>query len=103
MERKLQSEIATYLRRKGAFVLTIQPQAGIPSGTPDIIALLDGGGWVALEVKKENPYKRDGTAKKGAFQPLQQETVRKLNNMYFARIIWPDVWPEVKEELDHLL
>lgn len=103
MERKLQSEIATYLRRKGAFVLTIQPQAGIPSGTPDIIALLDGGGWVGLEIKASNPYKRDGTAKAHAFQPLQQETVKKLNNMYFARVVWPANWPEVKEELNQLL
>ena len=103
MERKLQTEIATHLRRKGAFVMTIQPQAGIPSGTPDIIALLDGGGWVALEVKASNPYKKDGTAKAHAFQPLQQETVKKLDNMYFSRVVWPDTWPEVKKELDHLL
>lgn len=103
MERKLQSEIATYLRRKGAFVLTVQPQAGIPSGTPDIIALLDGGGWVALEVKASNPYKKDGTAKAHAFQPLQQETVRKLNTMYFARIVWPDNWNNIRTELEHLL
>lgn len=103
MEKKLQSEIATYLRRKGAFVMVLQPQAGIPTGTPDIIALLDGGGWIALEVKPSNPYKRDGTAKKGAFQPLQQKTVAKLNDMYFARVVWPDNWSEVRTELEQLL
>lgn len=102
-ETKLQSEVASYLRKKGAFVLTVQPQSGIPSGTPDIIALLDGGGWVALEIKKEYPYKRDGTAKKGAFRPLQQETVAKLNDMYFSRVVWPENWADIKAELEGLI
>lgn len=103
MEARLQKEIAGYLRKKGCFVMVIQPQAGIPSGTPDIIALLPGGGHVSLEVKASNPYKRDGTAKKGAFRPLQQETIRKLNDLYYARVVWPDNWPVIKLELDKLI
>lgn len=103
MEGKLQREVVGYLKRKGCFTLVIQPQAGIPSGTPDVIALLSGGGHVSLELKASNPYKKDGTAKKGAFRPLQQETVRKLNDLYYARVVWPENWPAIKAELDELI
>lgn len=98
-ESNLQSEIATFLRRKGAYILVVQPQAGIPQGCPDMLALLSGGGWVALEVKASNPYRKDGKAKSGAFQPLQERTVAKLDEMYFSRVVWPEVWPSVKKEL----
>lgn len=102
-ESKLQSEVANWLRRKGAYVMVIQPQAGIPASTPDIIALLDGGGWVALELKASNPYKRDGTAKAGAFQPLQQQTVAKLDQMYFARIVYEENWLKIRTELEQII
>lgn len=98
-ESRFQSKVITFLKQKGAYVLNTTPTPGIPTGCPDVIGLLDGGGWVGLEVKATNPYRRDGVAKKGAFQPLQQETVKKLNGMYFARVVYPENWDEVKREL----
>ena len=98
-ESNLQSKIIKWLKSKGCFTFKLENDAG----DPDIIALIDGGGWIALEVKKEYPYKKDGTAKKGAFRPLQQEKVRQLDNMYYARIVWPENWLDVKAELEKLI
>lgn len=74
--------------------MVIQPQAGIPTGTPDIVALIDGGGWVAIEVKQDE---------KSKFQPLQLEIINKLDNMYWSRAVHNNNWPEVKAELEELI
>lgn len=88
-ESKLQTEIAQWLRSRGCYVMVIQPQAGIPTGCPDIIALYSGG-FIALEVKKDE---------KSHFQPLQRETLAILNSMQYAQAVWFDNWPEIKQEL----
>lgn len=103
VESKLQAKVANWLKSKGCYVIVVTVVPGVPTGCPDVLALVDGGGWVALEIKKEYPYKRDGTAKKGAFRPLQQETAAKLNDMYFARVVWPENWDEVKKELESII
>lgn len=103
VESKLSREIARWLRQKGLYVLVTTPQSGIPDGCPDIVALMDGGGWIALEVKASNPYRKDGVAKKGAFQPLQQETVKRLNGMYYSRVVWPENWSQVRLELVEMI
>lgn len=103
VEQRLQTNIIKYLKSKGCYVLNTTPGGGIPSGCPDVIALADGGGWIAIEVKASTPYRKDGHAKKGAFRPLQQETVAKLNEMYFARIAWPENWGDIRKELDSML
>lgn len=102
-ESNLQSKIASYLRRKGCYVIVTTAITGVPNGCPDVIALIDGGGWIALEVKKEYPYRKDGKAKAGAFRPLQLETVKKLNGMYFSRVVWPESWAEIKLELEGII
>lgn len=94
MEAKLQSKIIRHLKSKGCYVIKASASPGVPTGCPDIIALLDGGGWVAIEVK--------ATAK-SKFQPLQKETVDKLNNMYYSRVVHVDNWAEVKTELEGLI
>jgi Holliday junction resolvase len=93
-ESAFQTKVANWLRAKGCFVMVIQPQAGIPTGTPDIIALCDGGGWIALELKAHE---------KAKVQPLQNETVAKLDQMYFARKVWPLNWDEIKKELELII
>jgi Holliday junction resolvase len=101
-ENKLQTDIARFLRGKGCYVLVVSPQSGIPQGCPDILFFYEGF-FGALEVKKENPYKKDGTARIGAFEPLQEKTIEKLNEWSYARVVWPEVWPEVHAELERML
>ena len=93
-EKALQQEIATFFRKKKCFVMVIQPQAGIPDGTPDVIALFPGGGWAAIEVKA-SPTAR--------FQPLQKLTIKKLDEMYYSKAVYPENWPAIRAELEQLL
>jgi Holliday junction resolvase len=93
-ESNFQRKVVGWLRQKGCYVLTVSTVRGIPDGCPDIIALIDGGGWLALECK---------TSQKSKFQPLQKVTIQKLNNMFYSRPIWPSIWDEVKKELEKII
>lgn len=93
-EQQLQTKIINWLKKKGCYVIKAQAGPGVPVGCPDIIALFDGGGWVAIEVK---------ATEKARFQPLQLQTVKKLNGMYFSRVVYPDNWKEVQKELADML
>jgi Holliday junction resolvase len=92
-EASLQSKIIKYLERKGCYVVKTGGP-GTPNGCPDIIALLDGGGWFALEVK---------ASARAKFQPLQKATISKLDNMWFSRAVWPENWDEVKAEIEKMI
>lgn len=73
--------------------MTIQPQAGIPSGTADIFFCKEGFyGWLELKASK--------TSK---FQPLQKEFIAKMDEWSWARACWPDNWEEVRRELDEII
>jgi len=89
-ESNFQTKVRTWLRQKGCYVLTITAHPGIPDGCPDVIALVNGGGWIALECKKDA---------KSKFQPLQKATIKKLDDMYYSKAVWPENWGETKEEL----
>lgn len=92
-EGRLQSTIAKHLKSKGCFVMVIQPQVGIPTGTSDIFFCKEGFyGFIEVKASK--------TAK---FQPLQKEFVEKMNDWSWARIVYPENWQEIKTELDKLL
>lgn len=66
---------------------------GVPVGTPDVFFCIDGFyGFVEVKASK--------TAK---FQPLQKERVEKLNEWSWAKVVYPSIWDEVKQELDSLL
>lgn len=93
-ESNFQSKVAGYLRRKGCYVLVTTPRPGIPDGCPDIIALVDGGGWLALELK---------ASKNEKFQPLQEITVKKLDGMYYSRVVYPENWEDIKKELEKII
>lgn len=92
-EANLQTKIIKYLERKGAYVIKTGGP-GTPNGCPDVIALLDGGGWLALEVK---------ASPRAKFQPLQKATIKKLNDMYFSMAVWPENWDEVKAEIEQVI
>lgn len=93
VESRLQSNIRTYLKGKGCYVLVIRPQPGIPDGCSDIIFMLEGF-WGAIEVKDSRAAK---------YQPLQKETLAKLDAWSFARRVDPTNWPNVREELERIL
>lgn len=92
-ESKLQSDIRKYLKNKGCYVLVIKPQPGIPDGCPDIIFMFEGF-WGSIEVKASP------TAK---YQPLQKETLEKLNEWSWSRCVNPLNWLDVKQELELIL
>jgi Holliday junction resolvase len=93
MERKLQSQIIKWLRSEGCYVLNIQPVTGIPTGCPDIIGFKEGF-WFALEIK---------SSEKSHKQPLQFETVKKLDNWSYCRFVYPANWGKIKAELQLML
>lgn len=102
-ESRFQTKVANHYRKKGCFVLVLTVVPGIPTGTPDILVLIPGGGWLTFETKDKNPYRVDGIARKGAFRPLQQETIKKLDDMYYSRVIWPEIWDKIKEETNQII
>ncbi len=92
-ESSLQSTIIKYLRGKGCYVIKTRPGVGTPDGCPDIIALC-GGLWFALEVKGS------ATAK---YQPLQAETIEKLDSWSWCKRVDPSNWFEIKIELEGMI
>ena len=93
LEKKLQSEAIKWLKQQGAYVIKTSPGAGIPTGCPDIIFLKEGF-WGCLELKSSN------TAK---FQPLQQQTIMKLQDWSYCRVVYPQNWNTIKAELQTIL
>ena len=92
-ESKLQTEIAKYLRSLGCWVMVIQPQAGIPTGTSDIFFCKDGFyGFIEVKASKSSP-----------FQPLQKEFVAKMDKWSWARVVYPESWREIKSELEKII
>lgn len=92
-ESKLQKQIAVWLRSKGCFVMVIQPQSGIPSGTSDIFFCIEGFyGFIECKASKSSP-----------FQPLQKEFVAKIDKWSWAKVIWPENWLEIKAELELII
>ena len=90
-EASFQGKVVRWLRQKGCYVIVTD---GRPVGVPDVIALFDGGGWAALEIKKSAREK---------FQPLQKLTIEKMNAMYYSRAVWPENWGEVQKELEKMI
>lgn len=94
IEARLQTKIITWLKQKGCIVIKLSAVPGVPNGMPDVLFLLDGGGWGFLECK---------ASKKARFQPLQKDWIKKLDSFYFARVVYPENWLEVKAELEKLI
>lgn len=90
-ESRFQTKVVKWLRLKGCYVIVTD---GRPVGVPDVIALMNGGGWAALEIKE---------SAKSKFQPLQKITISKLNGMYYSKAVCPENWEETKGELSGII
>ena len=93
VEATLQTKITRYLRSKGCYVIKTQAGPGVPRGCPDVLFFKEGF-YGAIEVK---------ASKTARFQPLQRETVAKLDDWSWARVCYPANWPEIRQELDVIL
>lgn len=92
-ESTLQSKITKFLRGHKCYVIKTSPGSGTPTGCPDIIFLKEGF-WGAIETKASatSPY-----------QPLQKETLIKLNAWSWAKRVDPSNWDLIREELNSIL
>lgn len=92
-EARLQGQIIRWLKSKGFYVIKTTASPGIPVGCPDVIGLLEGL-WIALEVK---------SSKLARFQPLQKETLKKLDGWSYAKAVYPENWAEVQDEIEAMI
>lgn len=92
-EADFQKTIIKWLRAKGCLVIKYQQNATTRASIPDIIFLKEGF-WGAIEVKKSKTSK---------FQPGQKEMVSKMNEMSWAKVVWPENWKETQKELGEIL
>lgn len=93
MEAKVQKRLISYLKRKGCYVIKTKPGLGTPVGCPDVIALYEGW-WGAFECKAyaNSPY-----------QPLQKETLKKLDKWSFSTVVHADNIDDVISQLEKIL
>ena len=81
---KLRDEIKD--RHPGCMIFKMDQHQGIP----DLLVLCEDR-WASLECKKNNKAKH---------QPNQDYYVNKMNDMSFARFVYPENKDEVLNELD---
>jgi Holliday junction resolvase len=93
METKVQSKIIKYLKSKGCYVIKTHPGLGTPTGCPDVVFMTEGF-YGALECK---------ASKNARFQPLQKETIEKLDDWSWAKVLYPENYDNVIAELDIIL
>lgn len=88
-ESKFQSDLRKEIEDKfpGSFVLKNDPSH--IQGFPDLTVLYKNK-WACLECKK---------SAKESFQPNQEYYIHKLNELSFARVIYPENKEEVLDEL----
>jgi len=93
IEAKLQSEIIKWLKHKGCYVIKHSAGPGVPAGCPDLSFYIEGMfGFIEVKAAPRSPY-----------QPLQMETLVKLNEWSWARRVDPASWPSIKSELEQML
>jgi hypothetical protein len=93
LESKFQREVIMNIaeRLPGSMVFKTDPQQY--QGFPDLLILYKGT-WGALECKRSSFSKR---------QPNQEYYVKKLDDMSFSRVIYPENKEEVLNDLEQAL
>lgn len=92
-ESQLQTQVIKFLRSKGCYVIKTKPGAGVPMGCPDVIFMLEGF-WGGIECK---------ASARSIFQPLQKETIHKMNAWSWCKAVYPANWDQIKSELELML
>lgn len=92
-EADFQATIIKWLRHNGCLVLKYQQNATTRAGIPDILFLKEGF-WGAIEVKK---------AKNAPFRPGQKEMIAKMDEMSWAKAVYPENWADTQAELGQML
>lgn len=93
IEKRLQSKIIKYLKSKGCYVIKNNAAPGVPVGCPDLSFYIEGF-YGFIEVK---------ASKTSKFQPLQKEAVAKLDSWSWAKVVYPENWEEIQQELEGIL
>lgn len=93
MESQVQKRLIKTLKSKGCYIIKTKPGLGTPVGCPDVFAFLEGW-WGAFECK--------ATAK-SKFQPLQKETLEKLDRWSTAMVVHSDNIDDVIIQLEKML
>lgn len=89
LESKFQEKLIKALEKEFDGCLIMKNDPNYIQGIPDL-AVLYGGKWAALECKKSSKAKH---------QPNQDWYVERMNNMSFARFIFPENMEDVFNEL----
>lgn len=92
-ESDFQKKIVKWLRSQKCFVWKMQQNATTRVGVSDLFFCKEGF-YGFIEVKKNKSAKR---------QPGQEVFVKKMNEWSWAKVVWPDIWPDVQNELKEIL
>lgn len=92
-EQNIQSKFIKFLKSKGCYVIKVSAGPGVPKGCPDIIALKEGF-WLGAEMK---------ASKRAKYQPGQKETIKKLEEWSWCKMVCPENYREIIEELENVL
>ena len=89
LESKFQAELKKELKQKFNGCIVTKLDSGDIQGIPDLLILYKDK-WATLECKKNE---------KASKRPNQQYYVDKMNEMSFARFVYPENKQEVLDEL----
>ena len=89
-ENKFQAKLVEEIKERYPGAIVLKNDAQLKRGIPDLTILYKKK-WAVLECKKEN---------KSSHRPGQDNYIEKLNEMSFARFIYPENKEEVLDEMD---
>lgn len=89
LESKFQSKLIQDLKKLFSGCIIVKNNSGYIQGIPDLVIFFNDR-WAALECKKNANAAR---------QPNQEYYINRMNEMSFARFIYPENKEEVLREL----
>lgn len=93
LEKDFQAKIIKWLKSKKCMVFKMQMNATTKAGTPDLMWCYKSS-YGFIEVKRSSNAK---------FQPGQKEMIENLGKWTFAKVVFPENFDIVKEEIDKII